>query len=161
MNLDSPWLPSEAGLPHLPWFGIVYVWRDLGSTDGDGALGGGKGDPNAADGPIHTSLPLHNRDHLFFPHVLRSIPIKDPSDGARMRGMGLPVFIITCVVARLTFFLKPFMHHVSHDPGRWTESGDLKATLPAQDMVIVWREFMMRMSGRCGWIGGNSFDDGG
>lgn len=60
--------------------------------------------------------------------------------------MGVPVFIITCVVARLTFFLKPVTHHVSHGPGKMDRVCKSESTLPAQDIVNIGRECVMRVS---------------
>lgn len=73
---------------------------------------------------------------------------------------GIPVFIITCVVARLTFFLKPF--HDSCQLGIRDIGADLKrrSTVPAQDMTNGERNFVMRMSRRLdGLVGHELFDD--
>lgn len=97
-----------------------------------------------AQGYCCTSPPLHSPGHLSFRHGLPQSVSATPSvnqgvGGRRVRWDG-PVFIITCVVARLTFFLNPegvrvSMHGRGARPSR--PSRPSRGHVPAHDMVGI------------------------
>lgn len=78
---------------------------------------------------LRTSPRLRSLDHLSFGHGLNS-PVSKQCDAQTIRAR-IPVFIMTCVVARPTFFLNPAL---------WLappHGGVLYIPLPAQDMMIA------------------------